>query len=339
MPIPTRVNRANHIIIGVLCAVVLLPTPAVASAAPFKVEIDQHIFNGDGYPTLVANTNGEGRTPTFDWSICRPAAPCEPVKDINGDAQTLEPGEIPAGTYFTVQAKRGKSTANAKSKVWQGTVSAVAFPGFKTAPAIGAPLRPSAAIWRGGWGDDYSVLGVEACRNPDATRCETLWAPDEDYAYARRRPALGPFYAGWYLFATDKHYSAETLFAGVGRFSADGVPPMEASLTDVRSLPIGPIARQPKYSAVIPVKARIARGRFTVARVHCPVRCKARFATSIATSRGWYQEVGSRTFKGTAYLRARAFDEVKRAKVESRVWIDHGLAARGSSRIARLSRD
>lgn len=332
-------KRANHIIVGSLCAVALLLAAPIASAAPFAVEIDQHIFNGDGYPTLVANTEGSSGTRTFDWSICRPVVPCEPVKDINGDPNSLEPGEIPAGTFFTVLAKQGKSTATAKSKLWQGTVSAVAPPSFKTAPVIGAPLRPRAAIWRGGWGDDYSVLGVEACRNPNATRCETVWAPDEDYAYSNRRPALGPFYAGWYLFATDKHYGAETAFAGVGHGYADDVPTMEASQTDVRSLPVGPIPGNSKYSAVIPAKARIARGRFTVARMHCPVRCTVRFATLIKASRFYYQVTGTRTFKGSIRLRSRVTDDVKRSSVKSQVWIDHGLAARGTSRIARLPRD
>jgi hypothetical protein len=313
-------------------------TTSTASAAPFSVEIDQHIFNEDGYPDLNAGTEGSAGSRTFEWSICGPGVACVPISDFNGDAQSLEPGEVAPGTYFTVKATRGNATASTKSKTWQGTVSALAPPGFKIPPTIGKPLFPSAADWRGGWGDDYNVLGVEACRNKNATRCETVWAPDEDYPYSNKRPALGPYYAGWYLFSTNKRYAAETAFGGVGHFDAAGVPPIEASPTTVRSLPFGPIAPN-KYSAVIPAKATVRRGRVVVARVHCPVRCRARFSSNISVSRSYYQDSGSREFKGTVELRAKVLDEVKRATVKTRVWIDHGLAARGSSRIARLPRD
>jgi hypothetical protein len=70
-------------------------------------------------------------------------------------------------------------------------------------------------------------------------RCVTLSAPDQGFPFARS--PVGNWYTGWYLFAFDARYAADTFFAEPQYQAVANVPTLRPGATVVRSAPLGPV--------------------------------------------------------------------------------------------------
>jgi hypothetical protein len=187
----------------------LFTVPAAAQAD--GVVISQHVFTSDGQPSLVANYSPDGSLATPQWKICNPD--CGPVV---ATSNVLNPGETAAGTTFEASATpSGGATTTARSRQWLGRVTSTAAPTFTGTPVVGSTLTPSAGTWSGGWGNDFSWLGMRACRTADGQDCHAM-----DSAPLGQNVTtplvIDAAYVGWYIGAVETRLAAETAIAGVG---------------------------------------------------------------------------------------------------------------------------
>ena len=309
--------------------ILLVPTLWVlAAAGPASAQtarVTQLVFDDAGLPELVANPVPHGDKGDVSWAKCAPGGACSPA----GVGPGLEPGDVPAGTSFVATVSYQGTTTSDTSPPWLGRVTATGSPLLDGPARAGATVTPRAAAWSGGWGSEYDDLRVEACRTPAAARCQTVSAPGEDYPDNDRPAVVGPAYAGWYLFALDTRYAANTMFAGVGYNDVAAVPPRRVRRTTVRSAPNGPVAATPGLSARILPRARRVGRRIVVARARCPGRCRVEVAVV-------NQPSGAAAASGSgrgADVRVPAAG-VRPGRLRVLVRIDGGLAATGYSRLA-----
>lgn len=212
-----------------------VPTADRASA-PITYGVNvQAVYDKAGNPDLTGNFSPDGGVAKPIWSICPPpdVSVCTPA---NSKSQFLEAGPTPAGTVFQATATYNGNTYLARSALWQGTVRATTRPRLEGSARYGAPVKPHGASWAGGWGSEFDLVSVEACRTRDARRCVNLSAP-EGYGFSNRPPVVGAWFTGWYLFAFDQRLPHDILFAEPGYGSAAAVPPVKAGQTVARSAP------------------------------------------------------------------------------------------------------
>ena len=133
-----------------------------------------------------------------------------------------------------------------RSPVWLGRVTATVAPGLEGAAVPGQSIRPLAATWTGGWGDERSVTVVLACPSPSRTDCEYLTNAGGQTAWGDRQVLAQ--HAGRYL------YAVEYRTAGVVKEPALPAPgavarPAPSALVAV-SPPAGPVAADPPAASV-----------------------------------------------------------------------------------------
>lgn len=203
----------------------------VAPGSACEIDV-QRIYDVGGDPVLVPSFSPDGSLAKPSWEICDPS--CRPA----ADDQFLEPGLTAAGTTFRALADYGGHRYVSETPPWQGRVATAGPPAVLGDTRVGRMVRPEPATWTGGWGDEYSALGVVACRTVAAQRCRTLM----DVRYAAREMVRVPSWAaGRFLFATDSRFAADTAYAGIGYRSPGSVPPVTPSQTVAFSQPLGPV--------------------------------------------------------------------------------------------------
>lgn len=261
-----------------ICGLASCPARVLAQTA----EVTQEIFNRQGLPLLIANpTPDGGKGKIVAWRKCPPRAGCEPVPVEGDDDRSIEPGDVPVGTIFEADALSSGALTTARSLAWRGRVTANAPPSLAGTLRVGRLLRPEGGTWTGGWDADYSRLGLEACREPDGRRCETLSAEGEDPpGCTDGRAVLGRRYEGWWVRAVESRFARDTAFGGVGHLRIRDVPPPKPGRTVARTPLLGPVRPNAgnfrecaRPSASILARPRILDGRLTFARVLCVSSC------------------------------------------------------------------
>lgn len=260
----------RRVLVALVALPLLLPLAlaAGARAAGYDVAITQELLGADGNPSLVANFQPDGGLATPSWAVCAPgAATCAPAGVTN---QVFVPGPEPAGTTFEARAVYGGVTYTARSDLWQGTVAATAPPTLTGTPAVGAVVTPHAGAWSGGWGGEFDLPRVEACRTRDASDCTTISHPR---AFRDRYAArIDPRFSGAWLFALDERYPRETVFDGVGILWPFTIPPAVVGPTVSRSAPLGPVTGPALRLRDHPLLRR--DDRLLVGTATCARRCR-----------------------------------------------------------------
>lgn len=238
----------------------------------YGVEI-QAIYDNAGNPVLNANFSPNGALATPSWSICGPADvnTCTPTT-ANHEGE-LTAGPTPAGTVFQATATYNDHSYTARSATWQGTVRAITPPRLEGPARYNSAVTPLPATWAGGWGSEFDLVSVQACRTRDATHCVNL-SPQKGYGFSDQPPIVGAWFTGWYLFAFDQRLARDTAFAEPAYLSAAAIPPVKASQIVARSAPSGAVIGPAPPKVSILTNASISDGRVLVARVRCAVRCR-----------------------------------------------------------------
>jgi len=250
---------------------------ALAAAAPSAgdilppqqedVAITQQLFDRDGNPWLIANFAPDGALATPSWAVCAPgAAACTPAGVTD---QSFRAGPTPAGTTFEASATHAGTTYRARSDAWLGTVAATAPPALSGTAQVGAIVTPHAGSWRGGWGGEFDLLHVEACRTRDGRDCITVAHP---WVLRRGlRQPIDPRWSGEWLFALDERFASGTAFPAIGYLSPTSIAPTPPGPTVARSAPLGPVAGPALRLRAHPLLRR--DGRLLVGRATCARRC------------------------------------------------------------------
>lgn len=127
-------------------------------------------------------------------------------------AAELHVGDVPAGTVFEATATYAGESASARSAPYLGRVSATAPPGLPGRLRVGALVRPMAARWMGGWGNERSYLQTQACRDRMGHGCVVI----ADQFYWNHCPGVGavldPRCVGWYVRAIDRRFGRDVAF-------------------------------------------------------------------------------------------------------------------------------
>jgi hypothetical protein len=89
----------------------------------------------------------------------------------------------------------------------------------------------------------FDSLSVEACRTKSGKDCVNLTPQGVGRDFAQQPVRVARRFIGWYLFAFDEHFAADTAFAEPGYGSPADIPPLKAGPTTARSTPSGPVRR------------------------------------------------------------------------------------------------
>jgi len=319
---------------------------APASAADLRIS---ETFDDAGDPGLTAfvwDTATE-----LEWRRCDDGGPvCEPLPgtvepSLYSTRLVVFPGETPAGTVFEAVATTGDVETKARTRAWQGRVQATSAPTLQGEAAAGKTVTVAQGAWAGGWGPVPELATLDdiyACRNPAGTDCWLI-----EYGST---VALDPRWAGWYLFAQERHYAGSAVCHSAFGCAAHAllVPaPFRGELrtgaTLARSSALGPVTAPPPAAAPPPVvtarkvkapsasiRARAVRrnGRLVVGRVRCETRCTVRLRVS-----GGNRRKVDRTFVMTGVKRLTV--PVRRGKLAVKVTVDGKPLASGRTRYGR----
>jgi hypothetical protein len=260
----------GHVVVGVtkravgsiaLLAAFLLPA---SGAYAYGVDI-QEVFDGNGNPSLVANFVPDGGLATPSWEVCDPG--CRPV----APGQGLTPGHTAPATVFRASAEYRGQHYSTQTTPWQGQVTATVRPALRGEARVAALLQPVAGSWAGGWPNDYSKLGVVACQTAAAQRCRTLM----NFRYGLRPAVRVPSWAtGWYLFATDERFAADTVFPAVGYRSPGSVPPPTLSQVVAFSAPGARVTGLPAPRVRLRKRVTVRHRRTVIGEVRYARACR-----------------------------------------------------------------
>lgn len=250
----------------VVALLVALGCSAAAAPPPAPhVEISQQLLDLQGNPSFVANFVPDGALATPSWAICAPAAStCTPAGVTN---QVFEPGPVPVGTRFEASATYAGTTSTARSDAWLGRVAATAPPTLTGSAKVGGHVTAHGGAWTGGWGGEFDILHVEACRTASGRDCTTIVHPRA----FRRSPAIDPRWSGHYLFAFDERYAKGTGFELIGYRVPFAIAPTPVGPTVSRSAPLGPVTGPGLALREHPLLLRDER--LLLGRVTCAQRC------------------------------------------------------------------
>jgi len=253
--------------VAVAALLIVLACAPFAHAASFRMDLSQETFGADGNPLLIANFAPDGGLATPSWAVCPADVPgCVPAGVTN---QVFQPGPEPTGTMFQASAVYGGTTYTTTSDPWRGAVAATAPPTLTGQPRVGAVVTPHAGSWTGGWGGEFDLARVEACRTRDGRDCTTISYP---HAFRDRDAArIDPRWSGAWLFALDQRYARDTFWAEPAILYPFGIPPLAVGPTVSRSDPLGPVTGPALRLRDHPLLLR--NGRLLVGHATCARAC------------------------------------------------------------------
>jgi hypothetical protein len=195
---------------SLLCLLAGLVLAAPASAQGGLPAIGTTLTS-DGWPHLTASS-ATPSAPAPRWRVCAPDCGA-----VVAEGSTFVPGPTTVGTTFeaTTTAADGTTIAE-RTPAWQGRVAVAAPPTVTGEARIGRTVATRPGTWTGGWGDDFSVSGLRACRTPEATDCREV-APGDPFGPGRQATtaAVDPAFAGWYVGAYEGRYASRTAFPAI----------------------------------------------------------------------------------------------------------------------------
>jgi hypothetical protein len=219
--------------VAVAAAVLAGVNFASADAARQRMEISYEI-NSDGRGAVVANISPDaaGR---YGWLRCPPRrGHCE---QLATHARALNAGNAPVGTTWIAIGTHGSQTSSAGTLPYRGRVRARTRPRVKGPVRSGAFVRPVAAKWRGGWGNEFDWLQLQVCRTRSGKGCAVI----SDSFYANVCPGTGAVidggYAGWFLRALDARIGRNTAIPTVAILPGH-VPPFRPGPDVASSVPV-----------------------------------------------------------------------------------------------------
>lgn len=256
---------------SVLLAALALPPAVLADGA----EIDGLGIDAKGYPSLQGGYSPDYALARPNWRICSPD--CGPVVSVS---EFFETGPVPPGTTIELSTTfRGRTTTD-RTPPWRGIVQNTASPTFTGAAQIGSRLTPRKGTWSGGFGDEFSLVGMQACLTPAMLDCRALTAS----SFQPGNPEsveLDAAYAGWYVGAVEARFGGGSAFTLPGY----GFPPGVLSFYDAprvsQTVAAGPLVGPvpPPTDAQRPTvswRSRAAvrrRGLADFGTARCPVAC------------------------------------------------------------------
>ena len=273
---------------GVLMVAIVCSLLVAATARADGITITQRLFDGDGWPRLVANYVPDGSRATASWKVCAPD--CGPTVATSA---SYDAGPTAPGTTFEASATVDGVTTTARSAVWGGQVTNTAPPTFGGEPRAGQTLTPHGGTWAGGWGDDFSLLGMRACRTAAGGDCRAMTASSNQPGHPSQ-VTVAAAYAGWYVGAIEARFGAGTLFPPMAVWIAPGevsaVPTPTPGQTVAAGPLVGPVVGVPtttvrdpattglRFTPRVTIRKRAVRrrGALVLATVRCSGRCVAR---------------------------------------------------------------
>jgi hypothetical protein len=218
-----------RVVPSLLCLLAGLVLAAPASAQGGLPAIGATLTS-DGWPHLTASS-ATPSAPAPTWRVCAPDCGA-----VVAEGTTFAPGPTAVGTAFeaTITAADGTTTTD-RTPAWQGRVAVAAPPTVTGEARIGRPVATQPGTWTGGWGDEFSVAGLRACRTPEATNCREV-APGNPFGPGRQAAttAVDPAFAGWYVGAWERRYASRSVFPAVAI-----VPPPFGTPADERPAVVG----------------------------------------------------------------------------------------------------
>lgn len=286
---------------SVLLALIAFPSAVHADGA----KIDGLGITAEGYPSLQGGYSPDYGLARPNWRICSPE--CGPVVSVN---EFFETGSVPAGTVVELSTTyRGRTTTD-RTPPWRGIVQNSAPPTFTGAAQIGSRMTPRKGVWTGGFGDEFSLIGLQACLTPAMLDCRALTAS----SFQPGNPEsveLDAAYAGWYVGAVEARYGGGSAFTLPGY----AFPPGELSFYDAPRVhqtvaagalvgPVPPPTDEQRPTVAWRSRAAVRRaGVADFGTARCPVACGLKLtvtARSSGTTRTRFANLG-----GTGAVRLR----------------------------------
>ena len=278
-----------------VAALVALLVPVTAPA--YGAEIGLSLASdADGKPIFwepYINPDVPGTTEVFR---CPSASACEttPLAEYSdqwGHPRISMSSTVP-GDFFEVRFTPDDSGAvvTVRTPVWVNNVTRSAAPAVVGQPIIGQMVSLAPGVWQDGWSYPWrNVVEDVLAACPDATGKDGCFA----VAVGADSVALDPRWEGYYLFAISSGASGTGGGSAIPPF-AGGVYPVHPALgppVGLVSAPVGPIVHPSppvaaptvvKAAATASIRARAlrAKGRLSVGRVTCPVKCTVKLMVS-----------------------------------------------------------
>ena len=194
-------------------------------------------------------------------------------------------GSVGGDAFEARYSRDGAVVLTDRTVPWLGNAALSVAPSVVGDPMLGSTVKAVSGQWSGAWSPPWQEVYTElfACRTPVATDCAFL--AERDYVKPFVGITLQERWVGWYLFARSQFWSGKTNAIGGTVPTPYGWPyptlgggPLVAISAPVG--PIGPLPQQPVLAAkpaTASIRARALRskGRLSIARVTCPVSCRA----------------------------------------------------------------
>lgn len=192
-------------------------------SAPSQRLVISYYIEANGAGLLVANLRPDGAG-QYSWQRCAVRRACVTAPATLG-GQFLNAGRAEPGTTFVATGVSPAGRSSARSRAYRGVVRAVRPPHTLGVLRVGALIKPVAATWVGGWGEERDHLQIQACRTRSGP-CVVL--ADSIYTYVSPCPGAvaipDPRYVHWFLRVVDQRIAddeeASPIKYGAGHFPA-----------------------------------------------------------------------------------------------------------------------
>jgi len=265
----------------------LMPSMARADG----VRITARFFDADGWPSLTGAYQPDGSRATPSWTMCAPGC-----GDTLATGSRYNAGPTADGVTFEARTTVDGVTTTDRSTPWGGQVTSTASPTFDGQAVIGQTLTPHTGTWSGGWGDEFSLLGMRACPTAAGTDCRAMTPSSVQPGSYPTQIVIDAAYAGWYVGAVERRLATGLPSPAIlyletppGRIASLAAPvPGRTVATSPLAGPIPspppatpPLVTKPKPPVVPTRKATIrkralrSRSGMSLATLTCSTDCSA----------------------------------------------------------------
>lgn len=187
-----------------LAAVTVACVPASAGAVERATVSTSLKPNGSGF--LIANGRSNPEDQTWAWQACSTnLSSCTPF----GKSRTVDTSGAGPNTRFRATSSYGVTGV---SSIWRGRVKPLSPPAITGIVRANERVTPVAALWQGGWSDDYDLFQLAACESPRGLRCTTLTDLNYPDGCPHGAAVLDPQFTGGYLRVANRRIGAGTAF-------------------------------------------------------------------------------------------------------------------------------